>query len=379
MIRKDETIFVAGGTGMVGAAIIRKLLSSGYTDIVSNYHSRSPSDVALPHSSTGGSPFPPIRWSPLDLRRQSDTEAFFEKERPEYVFLAAAKVGGILANNTYKAEFIYDNLAIAANVINSAHKSGVRKLLNLGSSCIYPRLAPQPLKEEYLLTGPLEPTNEPYAIAKIAAIKLCRYFNEQYRTNFISLMPTNLYGPNDNFNLETSHVLPALIRKFHLAKLLQEGDWEALRKDVDRYPLGFGLDKDIELGNPDSLKAVLRGLGITGEYVTIWGSGEPYREFLHVDDLADAALFLMERYGYHQIGELVNIGSGEGMRLNELALLTRDVVGFSGQIRHDHSKPDGMPRKQLDIAFINRLGWQVPTGLQEGVEETYAWYVQRPR
>jgi GDP-L-fucose synthase len=362
---RSSRIFVAGGTGMVGSAIIRKLLSSGYTNIVSNYHARKP-------ESTAPSPF--VRWLHLDLRRQSETEAFFEAERPQYVFLAAAKVGGILANDTYKAEFIYDNIAIAGNVISSCHKYGVQKLLNLGSSCIYPRLAPQPMKEEYLLTGLLEPTNEPYAIAKIAAIKLCRYFNEQYGTNFISVMPTNLYGPNDNFNLETSHVLPALIRKFHLAKLLRDQDYKGLQKDVLRYPLGFGLDKEIGAGEAEVLKAVLAKLGITDEYMAIWGTGEPCREFLHVDDLSDAALFLTERYNFFDIGEFVNVGVGEDMRLQDLALLVKEVVGFPGDIWNDCSKQDGMPKKLLDTSPINRLGWHPAINLREGIKKTYSWY-----
>jgi GDP-L-fucose synthase len=371
----SSRIFVAGGIGMVGSAIIRKLLASGYTSIVSNYHTRKPPDAAeqLPHSP--GSSVPPVRWFQLDLTRQSDTEAFFEAERPEYVFLAAAKVGGILANDTYRADFIYDNLAIAMNVIKCAHKWGVTKLLNLGSSCIYPRLAPQPMKEKYLLTGPLEPTNEPYAVAKIAAIKLCRYFNEQYGTNFISVMPTNLYGPNDNFNLETSHVLPALIRKFHLAKLLREGNYEGLGEDVRRYPLGFGLDKRVEVDDPDSIRTALEQLGITGNYVTLWGSGQPYREFLHVDDLADATTFLMDRYSHAEIGEFANIGTGEDICLKDLALLVKEVVAFPGSIQPDRSKQDGMPRKTLDVSLMKRIGWQAGIGLRTGIKTTYLWYV----
>jgi GDP-L-fucose synthase len=232
-MEKDSKIYIAGGTGMVGSSIIKRLLSSGYTNIVSNYYKRKP-DLNLNLNLNLSS----VQFIELDLRRQEDTERFFEKERPEYVFLAAAKVGGILANSTYKADFIYDNIMIASNVIHSAYKYEVKKLLNLGSSCIYPKYASQPMKEEYLLTGLLEPTNEPYAIAKISAIKLCKYYNEQYGTNFISVMPTNLYGPNDNFDLETSHVLPALIRKMHLGKCLQNSDFESIRKDLKKYPIG---------------------------------------------------------------------------------------------------------------------------------------------
>ncbi len=382
-----DKIFVAGGTGMVGSAIIRRLLSSGYENIVSNYNRKKP--IADYESRVG--------FVPIDLTRQSVVEAFFEKERPDYVFLAAAKVGGILANSTYKAEFIYDNIVIAANVIHAAYKSKVRKLLNLGSSCIYPKYAPQPMKEEYLLTGPLEPTNEPYAIAKISAIKLCRYYNEQYHTNFMSVMPTNLYGTGDSFGLKTSHVLPALIRKMHLGKCLQEGDLEAVRKDLRRYPLN-GCDVSL-ITNADMLKE-LSGYGIkvvssadqsssatSSSGVTaveLWGSGEPYREFLYVDELADACVFLMETCDAGQgssdinsgnvIGEFINIGSGEDLKIKELASLVREVVGFGGEIIWDASKPDGTPRKLLDVSRIRSLGWQPKIGLREGIKRTYEWY-----
>ena len=304
----NSKIYVAGHRGLVGSSLVKKLQENGHRNLVVKTSKE------------------------LDLRRQADVESFFAQERPEYVFLAAAKVGGILANNTYKAQFIYDNLMIAANVINAAHKTGVKKLLNLGSSCIYPKFAPQPMKEEYLLSGLLEPTNEPYAIAKIAAIKLCRYYNEQFGTDFISVMPTNLYGPEDNFDLETSHVLPALIRKFHEAKAA---------------------------GKPE---------------VTIWGSGEPFREFLYVDDLADACVFLMEKHDYKQIGEFINIGTGTDIRIKDVAELVKKVVGFDGELGHDTSKPDGTPKKLLDVSRINSLGWKASTPLQKGVELTYAWY-----
>lgn len=356
---------------MVGSAIIRRLLSSGYTNIVSNYHSR-------PHENLGFQ-YSQVRWLKLDLTRQADTEAFFEAERPEYVFLAAAKVGGILANDTYKADFIYDNIAIATNVISCSHKYGVTKLLNLGSSCIYPRSAPQPLREEYLLTGPLEPTNEPYAIAKIAAIKLCRYFNEQYSTNFISAMPTNLYGPNDNFNLETAHVLPALIRKFHLAKLLRENEYDSIAVDIKKRPLGFGLDSSDGLTQGQSITAALGSLGITAESVTLWGSGEPYREFLHVDDLASAVLFLIENCDATGIGEFINIGAGEDMRISEIAKAVKKMVGFWGEIFYDTARPDGMPRKILDVSSMLRLGWRATIGLKEGIQKTYLCMVHEYR
>jgi GDP-L-fucose synthase len=302
---KNAKIYVAGHRGLVGSAIVRDLQKKGYQNLVL----RKSGD--------------------LDLRRQADVESFFDKERPEYVFHAAAKVGGILANNTFKAEFIYDNIMVATNVIHSAYRYGVKKLLNLGSSCIYPKFAPQPMKEEHLLTGFLEPTNEAYAIAKIAAIKLCRYYNEQYGTNYISVMPTNLYGPGDNFDLATSHVLPALLRKFHEAKVEKK------------------------------------------DSVVLWGTGEPYREFLFVDDLADACVFLMERYDYRDIGEFVNIGIGEDIKIKDLAVLIKDIVGFTGEIRHDTSKPDGTPKKLLDVSKMKALGWTARTSLEKGIRASY--------
>jgi GDP-L-fucose synthase len=345
-------IYVAGHRGLVGSAILRKLREFGYQNLVVRTRQE------------------------LDLRRQADTEMFFEKERPEYVFLAAAKVGGILANNTYRAEFIYDNIAMATNLIQAAHRFGVKKLLNLGSSCIYPKFSPQPIKEEYLLTGALEPTNEPYAIAKIAAIKLCRYFNEQYGTNFISVMPTNLYGPHDNFNLETAHVLPALLRKFHLAKLLREKTLEGIQTDLRRFSIGFGLDGSKGLEQETPVQDVLKRLGITKEAVVVWGSGDPHREFLYADDLVEAALALLERCDAKDIGELINIGQGEDIKIRDLVHLMRDVVGFEGDIEFDPSKPDGTPRKLLDVSRMRSLGWQPKVPLEEGIRRTYDWYLK---
>ncbi len=304
----NSKIYVAGHRGLVGSALVRQLKHQGYHNLV-------------------------LRTSAeLDLRQQADVDRFFIHERPDYVFLAAARVGGILANNTYKAQFIYDNMMIAANVVNAAYRAGVQKLLNLGSSCIYPKFAPQPMKEDHLLTGLLEPTNEPYAIAKIAAIKLCRYFNEQYGTNFISVMPTNLYGPEDNFDLETSHVLPALIRKFHEAKMNRQ------------------------------------------DTVVLWGTGKPFREFLYVDDLADACIFVMKRFDYRDVGEFINIGTGSDITIRELAELIRDIVGFQGSLVFDSTKPDGTPRKLLDVSRLQKLGWHATIPLRKGIELTYAWY-----
>jgi len=304
MISPDARIYVAGHRGLVGSAIVRRLEGAGFPNLIL-------------HTS-----------QELDLRDQARVKEFFEREKPEYVFLAAARVGGILANMTYPAHFIYDNLMIQSNVIHQAFKTEVKKLLFLGSSCIYPKFAPQPMKEEYLLTGPLEPTNEPYAVAKIAGIKMCQAYNRQYGTNFICAMPTNLYGPNDNFDLETSHVIPALIRKFHEAKI-------------------------------SGAKSVV-----------VWGTGTPRREFLYVDDLADACLFLMENCDA-QHAEIINVGTGEDITIKELAEMIKNIVGFNGEIIFDPSKPDGTPRKLLDIGRIKELGWRPKTSLQEGLKKTY--------
>lgn len=299
---KKASIFVAGANGMVGSAIVRALKNEAYENIL------------CPSSKE------------LDLTKQSDVHAWFEKNKPEYVFLAAAKVGGIMANNTFRADFLYTNLMIEANVIHAAHLYGVKKLLFLGSSCIYPKMAPQPLKEESLLTGELEYTNEPYAIAKIAGIKLVENYRKQYGHDFISAMPTNLYGPNDNYDLQNSHVLPALIRKFHEAKISQK------------------------------------------EEVIIWGSGSPKREFLHVDDLAKACLFLMEKY---EGDEWVNIGIGEDISIKELGHLIQKIVGFEGKIVFDKTKPDGTPRKLMDVSKINSYGWKAKINLEDGIRSVY--------
>lgn len=373
-MNKSSKIYIAGHRGLVGSALMRKLRDSGYTNIIVRTH------------------------KDLDLTRQSDVETFFEKERPEFVFLAAAKVGGILANSTYKAEFIYQNIMIAANVIQASYKYGVGKLLNLGSSCIYPKFAPQPMKEEHLLTGTLEPTNEPYAIAKISAIKLCRYYNEQYGTNFISAMPANLYGPNDNFDLETSHVLPALMRKMHLGKCLQNKDFKAMRKDMQKYPI---RNHDVTQLDDEEIVDILSIFGIKRNnsknlqpptsnlnqglhpppstlhpqtVVVLWGSGSPYREFLYVDDLADACVFLIQRYDAREIGEFVNIGTGEDMKIKEIAGLVMEAVGYKGDIQWDTSKPDGMPKKLLDISKIKAMGWQPKTCLEAGIRKVYTKY-----
>jgi len=323
-MNKTSRIYVAGHGGLVGSAIWRRLEAGGYAGLIGR------------------------RSRELDLTRQSEVEAFFRVEKPEYVFLAAAKVGGILANKTYPAEFIYRNLMIQSNIIHCSYLNGVKKLLFLGSSCIYPKFAPQPMKEEYLLTGELETTNEPYAVAKIAGIKMCQSYNRQYGTNYISVMPTNLYGPNDNFDLETSHVLPALIRKFHEGKL---------RMEQVKVKADFPQPKPEP--QPGSSSVVL------------WGTGKPRREFLYIDDLADACVYLMEHYDG---SEIVNMGVGEDISIAELAELVRDVTGFQGDIVYDSSKPDGTPRKLLDVSRLRSLGWQARTSLREGITKTYDWY-----
>jgi len=335
-MRSDSRIYVAGHNGLVGSAILRRLMAGGYSNIITRT-SRE-----------------------LDLTRQGDVEVFFEKEQPEYVFLAAARVGGILANSTYKAEFIYENLMIASNVVHAAYRCKAKKLLNLGSSCIYPKFAPQPMKEALLLTGPLEPTNEPYAIAKIASIKLCRYYNEQYGMNFISGMPTNLYGPKDNFDLIDSHVLPAMIRKFHEAKL-------NMARGKGQGANGRDFSANASRITDHASRSTVAEL---------WGTGSPFREFLYVDDLADACVFLMEKYDYREIGELINIGTGGDIMIKDLALMIRDVVGFTGEIVWDSTKPDGTPKKLLDISRIRALGWGPKTGLKEGILKTYEWYLK---
>ncbi len=348
-MEKNKKIYVAGHKGLVGSAILRKLKEKGYNNLIFKTSKE------------------------LDLTKQQEVEFFFKKENIDYVFLAAAKVGGILANSTYTAEFIYNNIMIAVNVIHASYKYGVKKLLNLGSSCIYPKLAPQPLKEEYLLTGALEPTNEPYAIAKISAIKMCRYYNQQYGTNFLSVMPTNLFGPNDNFDLETSHVLPALIRKFHLSKMLQMNNYEMLRKDIKR----FGLMNINISDNNNSIKNQLsKKYGLTNLSVTLWGTGSPSREFLYVDDLIDACIFLMEKYNFGDIGEFVNIGCGKDVCIKELSLLISEIIGFSGDIIFDKTKPDGTPKKLLDTSKINKLSWHPKIKLKNGIKKVYQWYLE---
>lgn len=348
-MEKNSKIYIAGHRGLVGSAIVRQLKQKGYENLLFRTHSE------------------------LNLDRQANVENFFAEEKPEYVFLCAGKVGGILANSNYKAEFIYDNIMIAANIINASYKYGIKKLLNFGSSCIYPKLAPQPLKEDYLLTGALEPTNEPYAIAKISAIKLCRYYNEQYGTNFISVMPTNLYGPNDNFDLETSHVLPALIRKFYLAKLLKKGEYELIRRDIVEH--SPGIRKIARLYTKEDLTAFCNRYGIYGDHVKLWGTGKPYREFLYVDDIADAGIFLMEKYDYKHIRELINIGTGKDSTIKDIAEMIQKVILYEGKIKWDNTKPDGTPKKLLDVSKLKGLGWKSKISLEDGLNMAYQWFL----
>lgn len=346
-MNRDARIYVAGHTGLVGAAILRSLKAFGCRRLIIRTHKE------------------------LDLLRQNDVEKFFLSEKPEYVFLAAAKVGGIWANNKLPAEFIYDNLMVQANVIHAAYQIGVKKLLFLGSSCIYPRDCAQPMKEEYLLSGKLEPTNEPYAIAKIAGIKMCQAYNRQYGTRFISVMPTNLYGPGDNFDLETSHVLPALIRKFHEAKTSDKSQVTSDKRGNEKSEYVVSGLKSAWADAPPASSE--RGERCSTSSVTIWGTGTPKREFLHVDDLADACVFLMNRY---EDSEIINIGCGKDISIAELAELIKGVVGFEGSIRYDRTKPDGTPRKLLDVSRIQSIGWEPKISLREGIERTYRWYVE---
>ena len=375
-MHKEAKIYIAGHRGLVGSAIVKNLKEKGYTNLV--YRTSSE----------------------LDLRDAAQVAVFFKEEQPEYVFLAAAKVGGIVANNTYRADFIYENLMIQNNVIHQAYVHGVKKLLFLGSTCIYPKACPQPMKEDYLLTDVLEYTNEPYAIAKIAGIKMCESYNLQYGTNFISVMPTNLYGPNDNFDLEKSHVLPALIRKMHLGKALENGDWDSLKADLNKLPIE-GVD-----GNADeaTILEILSKYGIQSSSpsgrgqvrVEIWGSGKPMREFLWSEDMADACVFIMENRDFSDVtasrhpervsgsqiekpeirNTHINMGTGTDLSIKELAALIKEKVGFEGQLYFNADKPDGTMKKLTDVSKLNALGWRHEVALPQGIERMYNWYTQ---
>ncbi len=405
MLDKNSKIYVAGHNGLVGTAITEALKRKGYTNIVGR------------------------TFEELDLRCQADTEAFFALEKPEAVILAAAKVGGIMANNTLRAEFIYENLMIEANVIHAAYLNGVKKMVFLGSSCIYPRDCPQPMKEEDLLTSPLEYTNEPYAIAKIAGLKMCEAYNLRYGTDFIAVMPTNLYGPNDNFNLTGGHVMPSLMRRIYLGKLLENGDMDGIRADLKRRPVdGFdGHETDVEIvemlarqgvrhraqaegtdrrrsvsGTEHRPKALtdegasvaqaegtdrrrsVSGIGHRDVIVTVWGTGTPLREFMYSGDMADATVYIMEKVSFRDLvpegakevrNTHINIGTGEEITIRDLALLVKETSGFRGELVFDHTKPDGTPRKFLDSSKLNGLGFRHGTSLREGAKKMYSWYL----
>ena len=362
-MNKDSKVYLAGHNGLVGSAIHKQLLDKGFTNII--YRD----------------------FSELDLRNQQATEDFFEQEKPEIVILAAAKVGGIMANNTYRADFIYENLMIQNNIIHQSYKHEVKKLLFLGSSCIYPKDAPQPIKEEYLLNSDLEYTNEPYAIAKIAGIKLCESYNLQYNTNFISVMPTNLYGPGDNYDLNKSHVLPALIRKFHLAKSYSENDFNSIKQDLIKNKIS-GIETSSL--TDESVIEILKNFGIskndTGDIgIKLWGSGKPFREFLHANDMANACIYLLEKVDFYNLKQHnapiknthINIGTGIDLSIKDLAYLVKEIVGFSGDIEWDTSKPDGTYRKLLDVSKLSNLGWKYSIELKNGIQQTYQEYLER--
>ena len=354
-MNKSSKIYVAGHLGLVGSAIWKNLESKGYTNLIGR------------------------TLQELDLMDAAKVAAFFEAEKPEYVILAAAHVGGIIANNTYRADFIYKNLQIQNNVIGESFRHQVKKLVFLGSTCIYPREAPQPMKEDALLTGQLEYTNEPYAIAKIAGLKMCESFNIQYGTNFIAVMPTNLYGPNDNFDLERSHVLPAMIRKTYLAKNLQQENWKAVREDLNKRPVE-GLDGK---ASDKEITTMLAKYGITKGQLELWGTGAPMREFLWSEEMADATVFVMENVNFEDLikdkNEIrnchINIGTGKEISIKDLSYLVSKTVGYQGKIRFDSTKPDGTMRKLIDVSKLNALGWKHQIEIEEGVKRLFEWYV----
>lgn len=351
---KSAKIYVAGHRGLVGSAIWDNLLRKGYTNLAGRSHME------------------------LDLLDGAAVRSFFDTEQPEYVILAAAHVGGIMANNIYRADFIYQNLQIQQNIIGESFRHQVKKLLFLGSTCIYPRDAVQPMKEDALLTSPLEYTNEPYAIAKIAGLKMCESFNLQYNTNYIAVMPTNLYGPNDNFDLERSHVLPAMIRKIHLGKCLDLGDWDAIRQDLDRRPVEGVNGRNSE----SEILTVLEKYGITPEGVMLWGTGKPLREFLWSEEMADASVYIMEQVDFDDVKGTspevrnchINIGTGKEISIGELARLIVNETGYKGKLTFDSSKPDGTMRKLTDVSRLHNLGWHHKIEIQEGVRLMYQWY-----
>jgi len=354
-MNKKSKIYIAGHRGLVGSAIWKNLQEKGYTNLVGCTHSE------------------------VDLLDGEAVKNFFDNEQPEYVFLAAAHVGGIIANNTYRADFIYQNLQIQNNIIGESYRHNVKKLLFLGSTCIYPKDAPQPMAEDALLTGPLEYTNEPYAIAKIAGLKMCESFSLQYGTNYIAVMPTNLYGPNDNFDLEKSHVLPAMIRKVHLAKSLQENNWESIRKDLNKRPVE-GVNGE---SSTEEITAILNKYGISTSSLLLWGSGKPMREFLWSEEMADASVFVMENVNFDDLKKgmkevrncHINIGTGKEISIKDLSQLVAQTVDYTGKIEFDTSKPDGTMRKLTDVTKLNSLGWKHKIEIEEGIMKMYEWYI----
>lgn len=355
-MQKSSRIYIAGHRGLVGSAIWNNLKNKGYTNLIGRTHAE------------------------LDLLDNVAVKAFFDTEQPEYVVLAAAHVGGIMANNTYRADFIYENLQIQQNVIGESFRHGVKKLLFLGSTCIYPREAPQPITEDALLTSPLEYTNEPYAIAKIAGLKMCESFNLQYGTDYIAVMPTNLYGPNDNFDLEKSHVLPAMIRKMHLANLLLKNDFKSIRQDLNKMPVNriSGQNTDIEI------KALLNSYGIFDSYLELWGTGSPMREFLWSEDMADASVHILESISFNDLKGSnkevrnchINIGTGKEISIKELAYKIKNIIGYNGDIKWDTTKPDGTMRKLCNVDKLHSLGWRHKVEIEEGIDLLYNWYLK---
>lgn len=365
MINKDSKIYVAGHNGLVGSAIVKHLRKRGYENLILRSHKE------------------------LDLVDQKAVAHFFEEEKPEYVILAAAKVGGIIANSRYRAQFIYENMMIQNNVIHQSYVAGVKKLVFLGSTCIYPKEAPQPMKEDVLLTSPLEYTNEPYAIAKIAGIKMCESYNLQYGTNFLSVMPTNLYGPNDNFNLETSHVLPAMIRKMHLGKCLENRDWVSIRKDLNRRPIDNinGSSEESEIIEVLAKYGIsLQSISTNDIEVELWGSGKPMREFLWSEEMADATLFVMETVNFSDLANVINtsevrnthinVGTGTEISIKDVAYLIKEAVSFRGNLLFNESKPDGTMRKLTDVSTLNKLGWKHQIEIEDGIKQLYEWYCE---
>ena len=362
-MNKDDKIYIAGHGGLVGSAIVRQLKSRGFTNLVMHTHKE------------------------LDLTNQAQVQNFFQQEKPDYVILAAAKVGGIHANNTYPADFIYQNIMIEANVINSAYENKVKRLLFLGSTCIYPKAVEQPMREDALLTNVLEPTNEPYALAKIAGIKLCESYNRQYGTDFRSVMPTNLYGEGDNFNLENSHVIPAIMRKIHLAKCLEQNDWKSITADTTKNPIK-GITKS---STEEEILAILAKQGIKklniqnskfNISVEIWGSGNQEREFLHVSDMAEASLFVLElseevyRANTQAMLSHINVGTGKDVTIKDIAEIIKQVVGYKGKLIFDTTKPDGAPKKLINVTRLKNMGWKYSVDLESGLKETYKWYLE---